>query len=227
MNTGTIRILLADYDLDTLELYRKFLEQDGYQIMVASNGSDVMNKAILLRPHLIIMDLMNADFSCYKTINNLRNSPMFANITIVIFTSLYDEAIQHEGISSQVNGFIRKNISEDLFLAHVRRYLKLMKPDDARREVLEFANLSIDVEGYVVRKDSNVIGLAKREFELLLYLASEPHRIFTRGEISRQMFGRPILENDRILDVYIAKLRNKIGKNHIQTMKGVGYSFVA
>jgi len=227
MNTGIIRILLADYDLDTLDQYRKFLEQEGYQIVVASNGSDVRNKAILFRPHLIIMDLINADFTGYKTIVALRNNPMFHNTAIIIFTSMYDEAIQYEELSKLVNGFIKKNITGELLLAHVRRHLKDLKPENPRRQVLEFAGLSIDVEGYVVRRGSNVIDLAKREFELLLYLASEPRRIFTRGEISRQMWGRQILENDRILDVYIAKLRHKIGKNHIQTMKGVGYSFVA
>jgi two-component system, OmpR family, alkaline phosphatase synthesis response regulator PhoP len=227
MNNETIRILLADYDEAALNFYCKILEKSGYHVEKASNGSDVKNKAILFRPHLLIIDLMNVEFSGYKVVSQLRANPMFFDSSIIIFTSMYDEAIKHEGLLLLVNGFIRKNTDEDLFLAYIRKYIKAMKLDSSGRKMLEYSDLLIDVEGYMVRKGSEVIDMAKREFELLLFLASEPQRIFTRLEISKQMWGQEEINDSRILDVYISKLRNKIGKNHIQTMKGVGYTFIS
>jgi two-component system, OmpR family, alkaline phosphatase synthesis response regulator PhoP len=227
MNNDTIRILLADYDQEALELYREALDEEGYQVVLSSNEFDLKNKAILFRPHLIIMDLMNAEFACFKVSAQLRSNPVFADACFVIFTSMYEEAIQHDSLIGLVDGFIKKPMTSELFKSHVRRFLKRLNLNTTKREILEFSGMSIDVQGYVVRQGSDVIDLAKREFELLLYLASEPKRIFTRNEISRQIWGERELNSGRMLDVYIAKLRNKIGKKHIQTMKGVGYSFVA
>ena len=227
MDNNTIRILLADFDRDALDLYTASLDEEGYQVVVASNGADVRNKAILFRPHLIVMDLMNTEFSCFKVSAQLRYNPMFADTLIIIFTTHYEEAIQHDALIGLVDGFIRKPMTAELLKSHVRRFLKRLKLDSLNKEILEFSGLSIDVTGYAVRQESRVIDLAKREFELLLFLVSEPQRTFTRMEISKQIWGDHNLANDRILDVYISKLRNKIGKNHIQTMKGVGYAFVA
>jgi two-component system, OmpR family, alkaline phosphatase synthesis response regulator PhoP len=227
MNNETIRILLADYDENAMNFYCRILEKSGYQVGKASNGSEVKNKAILFRPHLFLIDLMNIEFSCFKVVSQLRANPMFFNSIIIIFTSMYDEASQNVGLITQANGFIRKNTDEELFLAYLRKYIKASNLDFSNRKMLEFPDLLIDVEGYMVRKGTEVIDLAKREFELLLFLASEPQKIFTRFEISNQMWGHQDAENNRILDVYISKLRNKIGKNHIQTMKGVGYTFVS
>jgi DNA-binding response OmpR family regulator len=226
MKNESIRILLADYDTDSLDLYRSLLENQGFRVMIANNSNDVKNKAIIYRPHIIILDMINADFSGAKVVFQLRSNPLFNDTLIVIHTATYETAIQHEGLNMVVDGFLNKEISSDLYLAQVKRYVRDLDSRRSDRGILEFPGLSIDVEGYVVRKESKVIDMAKREFELLIYLASEPSRVFSRKEISTQIWGVQKLEDDRILDVYISKLRDKIGKNYIQTMKGVGYSFV-
>jgi two-component system alkaline phosphatase synthesis response regulator PhoP len=86
--------------------------------------------------------------------------------------------------------------------------------------------LIIDREKYVVISGDSELVLPKKEFELLLLLASKPDRVFTRDEIYTSVWGDNIIVGDRTIDVHIRKLREKIGQNHIKTIKGVGYKFV-
>ncbi|NVO21051.1 MAG: response regulator transcription factor [Bacteroidetes bacterium] len=226
MKNEALRILLADYDIDSLNLFESLLLDNGYQVLTATNGTDVKNKAIVFRPHIILIDMMNAEYSGAKVVLQLRSNPLFNDTIILIHTATYEDAIQHEALNMVVDGFLNRDISSELFLMQIKRYLRRIDTWTSYREILDFPGLSIDVEGYVVRKDNRVIDLAKREFELLIFLASEPRRVFSRKEISNQIWGDQKSNDDRILDVYISKLRDKIGKNFIQTMKGVGYSFV-
>jgi two-component system alkaline phosphatase synthesis response regulator PhoP len=86
--------------------------------------------------------------------------------------------------------------------------------------------LVIDREKYVVYRDSEEISLPRKEFSLLLLLISKPQKAFTREEIFSKVWGNDIIVGDRTIDVHIRKLREKIGDEHIVTIKGIGYKFV-
>ena len=92
--------------------------------------------------------------------------------------------------------------------------------------IIKQANLVIDRERYLVIKDGIELVLPKKEFELLVLLISKPDRVFTRDEIFSTVWGDNIIVGDRTIDVHIRKLREKIGDEHIKTIKGVGYKFV-
>jgi two-component system alkaline phosphatase synthesis response regulator PhoP len=97
--------------------------------------------------------------------------------------------------------------------------------DDADN-ILTAGTISIDKERYVVINGSQELILPRKEFELLLLLASKPDKVFTRDEIYSRVWGEDIIVGDRTIDVHIRKLREKLGKDHIRTLKGVGYKFV-
>jgi two-component system alkaline phosphatase synthesis response regulator PhoP len=86
-------------------------------------------------------------------------------------------------------------------------------------------NVTIDLDKYVVTVDGNEIYLPKKEFSLLQLLTSRPSKVFTREEIFEYIWGNDIFVGDRTIDVYIRKLREKIGNDRIKTIKGVGYKF--
>ena len=85
--------------------------------------------------------------------------------------------------------------------------------------------LIIDTEHHQVRRGDEVLILPRKEFMLLNLLYSHPGRLFTREEIYREVWGDKVIVGDRTIDVHIRKLRQKIGDNHIVTIKGVGYKF--
>jgi two-component system, OmpR family, alkaline phosphatase synthesis response regulator PhoP len=91
--------------------------------------------------------------------------------------------------------------------------------------ITNFGDLEIDFEQFKVSINKVDAGLAKKEFELLTLLASKPGKVFKRNEILSKIWGNDVIVGDRTIDVHIRKLREKIGENFIQTMKGVGYKF--
>ena len=87
-------------------------------------------------------------------------------------------------------------------------------------------NLLIDKERYLIRIGDNEMILPRKEFELLSLLVSKPGKVFTREEIYYSVWGENVVVGDRTIDVHIRKLREKIGNEHIKTLKGIGYKFV-
>jgi len=100
------------------------------------------------------------------------------------------------------------------------------------REILEsevpqeISDIRIDKEKYIVILKGEELFLPKKEFELLNLLISKPQKVFTRDEIFEKVWGDNIIVGDRTIDVHIRKLREKLGKEYIKTIKGVGYKFV-
>lgn len=94
------------------------------------------------------------------------------------------------------------------------------------KEVVPQKGIVIDRERYLVFKDGKDIFLPRKEFELLVLLASKPLKVFTREEIFKLVWGNKSIVGDRTIDVHVRKIREKIGENYISTIKGVGYKFV-
>ena len=100
-------------------------------------------------------------------------------------------------------------------------------PEGAEQvKVLHIGNLVIDKEKYTLRVDDNEMMLPRKEFELLSLLVSKPDKVFLRDEIYKAVWGDNVIVGDRTIDVHIRKLREKIGNDHIRTLKGIGYKFV-
>jgi len=94
------------------------------------------------------------------------------------------------------------------------------------KDVVPQKGIVIDRERYLVFKDGKDIFLPRKEFELLVLLASKPLKVFTREEIFKLVWGNKSIVGDRTIDVHVRKIREKIGENYISTIKGVGYKFV-
>jgi len=92
--------------------------------------------------------------------------------------------------------------------------------------VLHIGNLIIDKEKFTLQIDDREMMLPRKEFELLSLLVSKPDKVFLRDEIYKSVWGDNVIVGDRTIDVHIRKLREKIGNDHIRTLKGIGYKFV-
>ena len=103
----------------------------------------------------------------------------------------------------------------------LRRY---GKEEEEKSDVIAVRDLEIDRDTFTLRKAGTLIELPRKEFNLLYLLASRPGKVFTREKILDKIWGNVIV-NDRTIDVHIRKLREKLGKSYIKTVKGIGYKF--
>ena len=130
---------------------------------------------------------------------------------------------QLQGFDAGADGYLTKPISMKLLISRVQAILKRVATEDTPAE--EAPSITIDSARHTVQIGSTELTLPRKEFALLELLASRPDELITREEIYTKIWGQEVVVGDRTIDVHIRKLRQKIGDEHIRTIKGVGYLF--
>jgi two-component system alkaline phosphatase synthesis response regulator PhoP len=217
------RILLIDDEDDILEFVKYNLSRDGYEVFTASNGAEGLKVALDVKPHLILLDMMMPVLDGIETCKAIRNSPVLKNVMVVFLSAVGSEETQLQGYNAGADDYINKPIKMNILRSRVQAILKRIPSIE---EPVSKA-LEIDVEHYQVKRGDEVIVLPRKEFSLLQLLHSEPGKLFTREEIYAKVWGSNVIVGDRTIDVHIRKLRQKIGEEHIVTIKGVGYKYNA
>lgn len=215
------KILLIDDEADILEFVKYNLERDGYEVHTAANGAEGLQVALDIKPHLILLDMMMPVLDGIETCKAIRQSPVLKNVMVVFLSAVGSEETQLQGYGAGADDYINKPIKMNILRSRVQAILKRIKPVEENTS----ERLVIDVEHYQVRKGEQTITLPRKEFSLLQLLHSEPGKLFTREEIYAKVWGSNVVVGDRTIDVHIRKLRQKIGEDHIVTIKGVGYKF--
>lgn len=215
------RILLIDDEADILEFVKYNLSRDGYEVYTASNGAEGLQVALKVKPHLILLDMMMPVLDGIETCKAIRRSPVLKNVMVVYLSAVGTEETQLQGYDAGADDYINKPIKMNILRSRVQAILKrIPSADEPVNNKLE-----IDIEHYLVKKGDETIILPRKEFSLLQLLHSEPGKLFTREEIYAKVWGSNVIVGDRTIDVHIRKLRQKIGEEHIVTVKGVGYKY--
>jgi two-component system alkaline phosphatase synthesis response regulator PhoP len=224
MSNPAKKILIADDEPDILEIISYNLVMNGYEVETAKDGDQAIQKAKQSNPDLIILDIMMPKKNGIEVCKILRSQQTFEQTLIVFLTALNDELSHVKGLELGADDFITKPISPKIMISKVNSFFRrLNKPDDTSG--ISIGDLRIEPEEYMVYLKNEPISLAKKEFELLQYLASKPGRVFLRTEILNQIWGSDVIVGDRTIDVHIRKIRQKLGLDCITTVKGVGYKF--
>lgn len=219
------KILIVDDEPDIVEFISYNLKSKGYQIATASDGVEAVKKAKEFRPDLILLDRMMPNKDGKQTLIELRQMPEFDGTIVIFLTALSDEKSEIEGLASGADDYIAKPIKPELLATRISAALRRFKKDEDQEEKLVFGDLEINKTKFTVTYKEEDILLAKKEFELLLLLASKPGRVFLRNEILQRVWGTDVIVGDRTIDVHIRKIRQKLGIDLITTVKGVGYKF--
>ena len=231
MNTENHTILLVDDEDDILEFLGYNLKKNGYQVFTARNGEEGIQKALEVKPDLIILDVMMPKMDGIETCEQMRSMEEIGNPIIVFLTARAEDYSQIAGYEVGADDYISKPIKPKILVSKVKSLLRRASsssapPIESSNTLVINEDFIIDRERYLVLKDGQEISLPKKEFELLLLFASKLDKVFTREEIFSKVWGNDVIVGDRTIDVHIRKIREKIGNDYIQTMKGVGYRFV-
>lgn len=225
------RLLVVD-DEDTLcEALRFNLEAEGYEVDTANNAETVLAMDIS-RYDLLLLDIMMGEISGTQLAKILKSNPATASIPIIFCTAKDTEDDMVDGLELGADDYIMKPYSLRNVITRIKAVLRRASgssvPIKSDTEKATYEGLTIIPAQKLCVVDGNEVRLPKKEFEILLKLLRNIGRVFTREELLNEIWPDEVVVLDRVVDVNIARIRQKIGKygSYIKSRSGYGYGFM-
>ena len=220
------RILVVDDDKEVVRLMRAYLEQAGYEVLVAYDGETALHILRRDRPDLVLLDLMLPDRDGWEVTRLVRSDPSLAQTPIIMLTARVDVTDRIVGLEMGADDYITKPYDPREVVARIR--VRLRSSAKSTPQVLTVGGLQMDLGRREVRVDGREVELTPTEFNLLQVLMQRAGYVFTRSELISKGLGAEYEGLDRTLDSHIRNLRAKIEPDpkkpiYIQTVFGVGY----
>jgi DNA-binding response OmpR family regulator len=222
-------VLVVEDDPKTAELIRLYLDRDGYPVMVARNGREGLEFARRHPIGVVLLDVMLPEMDGFDVCRLLRAE---SDMGIILVTARSEEADTLRALDLGADDYVTKPFRPRELVARVRAVLrrKGVNGHDVEARLLEFRELVIDERRHEVRMGGKDTGVTKKEFQLLVTLAGEPGKAFSRLELVEKAFGFNYEGLERTVDAHIRNLRKKIERDparpvYIETVYGLGYRF--
>ncbi|MET3506421.1 response regulator transcription factor [Halalkalibacter oceani] len=227
MSFKKIYILTVDDEWEMRNLLRLHLTKQGFVMIEAQNGTEAL-KIVKKQPiDLIILDVMMPDMDGFELCTKIRES---MTIPILMLTARTEIGDKVEGLNVGADDYLTKPFDPVELIARVNALLRRATMTDSKldNELLSFTDLSVDPIGREVIVKGQPVEFTSKEFNLLLLLANNVERVFTRDHILVQIWGEDYFGDDRTVDTHIKNIRSKLRKaglpyNLIHTVWGVGY----
>ncbi|SDH44998.1 response regulator transcription factor [Alteribacillus bidgolensis] len=231
---GKDTILVVEDEEDIRNLIQLYLQKD-YTVFTSINGKDALKQIKKQKPDLVLLDILLPEMNGFEVCEKLRETDEETPVLFLSAKREFEDKIQ--GLELGADDYITKPFDPGEMLARVkahlrRRHLKTnVKPKSESSRYLQFGDLSIDIEGYSVFRNGELIHLFAKEMQLLLLLAKNPHQVFSVEQLYDNVWGADRFGDLKTVSVHISKLRKKIEKNpakpeFIITVRGFGYKFL-
>lgn len=232
VGTGTVTVLVVEDDRLIAEPVMRALRGLGYDVDAAADGRTGVDMALTQKPDLVILDIMLPVMDGWAVCKAIREKSV---VPILMLTALSEEIDRILGLELGADDYLTKPFSTRELLARVKALLRRVEFDRAEmagNTQFTVGDLRIDLHQRQVYKGDQSLELRYKEFELLSLLVSHAGNVVTRAEIFDKVWGTDWLGDMRTLDVHIRWLREKLEDDpgdpyYIQTVRGVGYRFVA
>ena len=220
-------ILVVDDDPRIRKLSRDYLENGGFRVLEAGDGTTGLAIARRDKPNLIVLDLNLPGTDGLDVCRNLRRQ---SDVPIIMLTARVEETDRLIGLELGADDYVTKPFSPRELVARVRAVLRRAQGEMQPGNVVRAGDLTIDVDGFVVTKNEQALDLTRSEFLLLVALAQHPGQVLSREQLLAQLYGVSYGGFSRSVDAHIKNLRQKIeddaaNPGYIQTVYGVGYRF--
>jgi DNA-binding response OmpR family regulator len=220
-------ILVVEDEPQIAGVIRDYLHAAGYTVSIARDGESALQSARLAHPDLIVLDLGLPGRDGLDVTRELRRT---SGVPIVVVTARGEEADRIVGLELGADDYVVKPFSPKELVARVRALFRRVDSRDAPEDLLRVADLAIDVPRMRVTVGGRVVELTASEFQLLVAMAREPGRVFTRAQLLDALHGVAFESYERAIDAHVKNLRRKIepepgATRYIQTVYGVGYRF--
>ncbi len=229
MPDGPATILVVDDEPDLVDLLAYNLEREGYAVLTARDGLRALDLAIAHAPDLVVLDVMMPGLDGLGVARRLREHATLRHVPILMLTALEGPDDQVRGLDVGADAYLSKGVPIPVLLSQVRALLRGASRADDAPGTLRVHDLEINRDRYLVFRDDGgervSMRLPRKEFELLHFLASHPGKVYSRQDVLDRVWGRDVYVVDRTVDVHVRKIREKLGDDYIETVKGVGYRF--
>lgn len=224
------KILIADDNDDITDILSTYIEKEGYEAVIATNGEEALALFEKEMPILVLLDIMMPKIDGYEVCRQIREK---SNIPILLVTARGEDFERIMGLDIGADDYIVKPFSPSEVMARVRAVLRRVPKNQAvlhNEKILTISNLTVNMEEYTVSIDNENVDLTKKEVETMWVLGENPNKVFTRDNLLDSLWGFDYFGDSRTVDSHIKRLRAKIDKKEhpnwrIKTIWGVGYKF--
>ena len=222
-------VVVCEDDPPTLELLCDHLRADRFEVVAAPNAADALRHCQYRSPDLLLLDLGLPDASGLDVLREIRGAERTtgrydAGLAVVILSGRSGEVDRVRGLDEGADDYVVKPFHFAELSARLRSVLR--RRSEQRQGSIRVGDLAIDSSRREVRVDGEPVMLANKEYELLLTLASEPRRVFTKSELLRDVWNFQTMGRTRTLDSHASRLRRKLdpdGGRFVVNVWGVGY----
>jgi two-component system, OmpR family, alkaline phosphatase synthesis response regulator PhoP len=217
-------ILLVDDEPSIVSLVKMYLEREGFQIESTGNGLAAIEMVSKLRPALVVLDVMLPGADGFEVCRLLRGAG--SQVPIIMLTARDEDIDKILGLELGADDYLTKPFNPRELVARVKAILRRIdRPALPDAAPIRFNDLTIDSGRHEVFLNGTTINLRTQEFDLLLTLAEQPGRVFTRAQLLEKAWGFDFYGQTRTVDVHIAQLRKRLAgsSTRIETVTGVGY----
>lgn len=219
-----MKILIVDDEQEIASIVRSYLEKEGYQVILASDGKSALMQVERQSPDLVILDLMLPEISGWDVCRAIRRK---SNLPVIMVTARDEVADRIVGLELGADDYVNKPFDPKELVSRVKAVLRRSQPPP--KTMLRVRDLTIDTEKRLLyRGDIAINGLTRSEFDLVCILAENPGRVFSRMQILNRLQGEAYEGYERTIDSHVKNLRRKIELDpehpkYIITVHGVGY----
>jgi two-component system alkaline phosphatase synthesis response regulator PhoP len=220
-------ILVVDDEPKIVKQARDYLEQGGFRVAVAGDGTTALAQARHERPDLVVLDLNLPGMDGLDVCRALRRE---SDVPIIMLTARVDETDRLIGLELGADDYITKPFSPRELVARVRAVLRRVRGGIRQPGLIRAGDLEIDLHGYRVSRGGETIHLTRSEFNLLAVLAQHPGQTFSRAQLLDRLHGVAYEGFDRSIDAHVKNLRRKLEPDpaepqYVLTVYGIGYKF--
>ena len=223
------KVLVVDDDENASEMYKLYLEKEGYDVKTAQDGLEAISFFKVYEPDLVLLDIMLPKKDGYAVCREIREiSP---GKPIIMVTAKGEEFDQVLGLELGADDFIQKPVSMKVLTARIKALLRRCQShvNQNDEEIIKFENIEISLQKYELKLRGKPVDIPPKELELLYFLASHCNIVFTRDMLLDKVWGFDYLGDSRTVDVHVKRLREKLDgisdKWSLKTVWGVGYKF--
>lgn len=226
--SSTNRVLVVDDDKDIVRVLRAYLEQAGYTVFTAYDGTTALHAVIRERPDLVILDLMMPGKDGLEVTRTIRANPAVAQTYILMLTARIDDTDKVVGLELGGDDYVSKPFNPREIVARVRAAFRRKELIQGGERAYFYRELMLDPARHKVTLNGRLVELTPTEFGLLAILFQRPGYPFSRADLLQKRQGYDYEGLERTLDSHIRNLRKKIEPDpnnpiYIQTVYGVGY----
>lgn len=226
---GKERILVVDDEEKIRKIIRKYGEFEGYEVVEAKDGMEAVNLCRQENFDVVILDVMMPELDGFSTCREIRKTK---DTPVIMLSARGEEYDRIHGFELGIDDYVVKPFSPRELLMRVNVVIsrnKKSQPQKEERDIFEIDGLMVDFTGRIVTVDGERVEMTPKEYELLFYMVRNRNIALSREKLITEVWGYDYYGDDRTLDTHMKLLRSSLGKyrEHIVTLRGVGYRFEA